>query len=49
MRIETLGKKSGTKDASINHRIEEMEERISGTKDSIENMGTTIKENAKRS
>jgi hypothetical protein len=24
-----------------------MEERISGTQDSIENMGTTIKENAK--
>jgi hypothetical protein len=28
-------------------RVHEMEERISGTEDSIENMGTTIKENAK--
>jgi hypothetical protein len=34
----------------INHRckiIQEMEERISGAEDSIENMDTTIKENAK--
>ena len=49
MEIETLGKKSRTIDASINNRIQEMEERISGAEDSIENMGTTIKENAKRS
>jgi predicted nucleic acid-binding Zn-ribbon protein len=47
--IETLGKKSGTIDVSISNRIQEMEERISGTEDSIENIGTTIKENAKRS
>jgi prefoldin subunit 5 len=47
--IETLGKKSGTLDASISNRIQEMEERISGAEDSIENMSTTIKENAKRS
>jgi predicted nucleic acid-binding Zn-ribbon protein len=46
LEIETLGKKSGTIDASISNRIQEMEERISGTKDSIENFGTTIKENA---
>ena len=45
--IETLGKKSGTIDASISNRIQEMEERISGAEDSIENMDTTIKENAK--
>jgi hypothetical protein len=43
--IETLGKKSGTIDAS--NRIQKMEERISGVVDSIENMGTTIKENGK--
>jgi predicted nucleic acid-binding Zn-ribbon protein len=43
--IETIGKKSGTIDASINNRIQEMEERISGAEDSIENIGTTIKEN----
>jgi chromosome segregation ATPase len=47
LEIETLGKKSGTIDASISNTIQDMEERISGTEDSIENMGTTIKENAK--
>jgi hypothetical protein len=47
LEIETLGKKSGTIDASISNRIQEMEERISDAEDSIENMGTTIKENAK--
>ena len=46
LEIETLGKKSGTIDASISNRIQEMEERISGAEDSIENMDTTIKENA---
>jgi chromosome segregation ATPase len=45
--IEKLGKKSGTTDASISNRIQEMEERISGAEDSIENMDTKITENAK--
>ena len=45
--VETLGKKSGTIDESIRNRIQEMEEKIPVTEDSIENMGTTIKENAK--
>jgi hypothetical protein len=45
--IETLGKKSGIIDVSISNRIQEREERISGTEDSIENIGTTIKENEK--
>ena len=45
--IETLGKKYGTIDMSISNRIQEMEERISGAEDSIGNMDTTIKENAK--
>jgi chromosome segregation ATPase len=45
--IETLGKKSVTINASIKNRIQEMEERISGAKDSIEKVDTTIKENAK--
>jgi uncharacterized coiled-coil DUF342 family protein len=45
--IETLGKKSGTIDVSISNRIQEMKKRISGAEDSIENIGTTIKENAK--
>ena len=47
LEIEILGQKSGIIDASISNRIQEMEERISGAEDSIENMGTTIKENAK--
>jgi gas vesicle protein len=49
--IEALGKKSGTIDVSISNRIQEMEERISGAEDSIENISTTIKkiQNAKRS
>jgi predicted nucleic acid-binding Zn-ribbon protein len=47
LKIETLGKKSGLIDASISNRIQEIEETISGAEDSIENMGTTIKENAK--
>jgi predicted nucleic acid-binding Zn-ribbon protein len=47
LEVETLGKKSGTIDSSISNRIQEMEERISGTEDSIENIGTTIKENGK--
>ena len=47
LEIEILGKKSGTTDASISNRIQEMEERISGAEESIANMDTTIKENAK--
>ena len=47
LEIETLGKKSGTIDASISNRIQEMKERITSTADSIENICTTIKENAK--
>jgi hypothetical protein len=51
LEIETLGKKSGTIDVSISNRIQEMEERISGTEDSIENMAKQSKkvQNAKRS
>jgi short-subunit dehydrogenase involved in D-alanine esterification of teichoic acids len=47
LEIETLGKESGNIDASISNRIQEMEERISGTEDSIQNISTTIKENVK--
>ena len=47
LEIEILGKKSGVIDASISNRIQEMEERILGAEDSIENMATIIKENAK--
>jgi predicted nucleic acid-binding Zn-ribbon protein len=47
LEIKILGKKSGT----ISNLIQEMEERISGAEDSIENMDPTVKEmqNAKRS
>jgi hypothetical protein len=44
LEIKILGKKSGTIDANINNRIQEMEERISGAEDS---MDTIIKEQAK--
>ena len=47
LEIKTLGKKSETIDASINNIMQEMDERISGAEDSIENIRTTIKENAK--
>jgi hypothetical protein len=47
LETEILGKKSGTIDASIGSRIQQMEERISGAKDSIENTDTIIKENEK--
>jgi prefoldin subunit 5 len=47
LEIEILGKKSGSIDVSISNRIQEMEERISGAGDSIENIDTIIKENGK--
>ena len=50
LEIETLGKESGNIDVSISNRIQELEERISGAEDSIENIGTIKKiKNAKRS
>jgi hypothetical protein len=45
--IETRGKISGTIDVSISNRIQVMEERMPGVEDSIENISTPIKENAK--
>jgi hypothetical protein len=47
LEIQTLGKKSGKIDVSISNRIQELKKRISGAEDSIGNMDTTIKENAK--
>jgi hypothetical protein len=47
LKMEISGKKSGTIDAIISDRIQEMEERISGVEDSIEYVDRTIKENAK--
>ena len=45
LEIENLGETSGKIDANISNRIQEMEERISGAEDFIENISTTIKEN----
>ena len=47
LKIEDLEKKAGAKDARITIRIQKIEERISGAEDTIENIDTTIKENAK--
>jgi hypothetical protein len=47
MELRNIGKGSGVIDASITKRIQEMEERISGAEDTIENIDTTIKENTK--
>ena len=47
LELKMVGKRSGAIDASITKRIQEMEERISGAEDSIENIDTTIKENMK--
>ena len=45
--MENLGKNSGAIDASINNKIQEKEERISGAEDTIENIDSTVKANAK--
>jgi hypothetical protein len=47
LEMENLGKKSGVIDASITNRIQEIEERILGTEDTIENIDITVKENVK--
>ena len=43
LELENQGKKSGVIDASITNRIQEIEERISGAEDTIENIDTTVK------
>ena len=47
LEIENLGKRSGVIDASITNRVQEIEERISGAKDTIGNIDTIVKESAK--
>ena len=47
LEIENLGKRSGIIDASITNRIQEIEDRISGAEDTIENIDTKVKENTK--
>jgi chaperonin cofactor prefoldin len=45
LEIENLGKTRGVIDNSITNRIQEIEERISGAEDAIENIDTTAKDN----
>ena len=45
--MENLGKRSAVKDASINNRVQEIEERISGIEDTLEDIDTSVKENSK--
>ena len=47
LEVENLGKRSGVRDASITNIIQEIEERILGAEDTIENINATVKENAK--
>ena len=47
LELGNLGKRSGVIDVSITNRIQEMEERISEAEDTIENIDTTVKEDAK--
>ena len=47
LEIENLGQRSGVIDASITKTIQEIEQRISGEEDIIENIDTTVKENSK--
>ena len=46
--MENLGKRSGTIDVSITIKIQEIEERISGIEDTLEDIDTTVKENTKQ-
>ena len=45
--MENLGKRTGTTETSITNRIQEIEERISGIEDTIEEIDSLIKENIK--
>jgi predicted nucleic acid-binding Zn-ribbon protein len=47
LEIENLGKRSGVIDVIITTRIQEIGERISGGEDTIENIDTPVKKNAK--
>ena len=44
---ENLDKETGTTDESITNRIQEMEERMSGVEDTIEEKDSLVKESAK--
>jgi hypothetical protein len=48
LELENLEKRSGVINASTTKRMQEIEEKISGAEDSIENSDITVKENAKK-
>jgi archaellum component FlaC len=45
---ENLGKGSGVTDASNTNRVEEIEERLSGVEDTLEDIDIRVKETTKR-
>ena len=45
LEMENLGKRTGATDASITNRIQEMEEKISGSEDTLEEIDISVKEN----
>jgi uncharacterized coiled-coil protein SlyX len=45
--MENPGKRTKTTETGINNRMQEMEERISGIEDKIEEIDTLVKENTK--
>ena len=45
--MENLGKQMGTTAGSVTNRIQEVEERISGAEDTIEEIKSLVKENNK--
>jgi uncharacterized coiled-coil protein SlyX len=47
LEMENLGKRSGITDVSIANRIQEMEKRISGVEDTVEEIDPSVKENSK--
>ena len=47
LEMKNLGKRSRIRDVSISNRIQEIEERNSGVKDTIEEIDTTVNENSK--
>ena len=47
LELENLEKRSEVIDASITNRIQAVEEKLSAAEDTIENIDTTVKDNAK--
>ena len=45
--MENLGKRSGITDVSITNKLQEIEERISGVEDKVEEIDTNVKEKFK--